>query len=168
MEKLSHEQRVHVARCIGVAKAFMDAGYSYESTKLAMDSSLPEGIEKEAFWGAIARGIGGLGKWFIRGAKASRAARMGSKAIKPGKSSFSTLENLRRNIGMDLTRWSKKPGKAAWETGKGIVGNMIFPGMIKSKSTIGKGVGTGIFAKSMLGGMGGGSAPPQQPGGYGY
>ena len=162
MEKLSQEERVKIARCMGIAKAFLDAGYSLDSVKLAMDDSMPEGIEKEAVWGAIARGLGRLGKWFIRGAKSSRATRMGSKAIKPGKSSFNTLEGIRRNIGMDLTRWGKKPGGAAWETGKGIVGNMIFPGMIKSKSTIGKGLGTGIFAKNMMGPMfgGGGDGAP--------
>jgi len=167
MIKLSHDEQQQLARYIGIATALKEHGYSEESIKLAFDEKIPEGQVKEAFWGALARGLGSAGRWLIRGARASRAARAGGKAVKAGKSSFNLLERARRGLGMDLTRWSKKPGKAAWETGKGIVGNMFFPGMIKSKSTLGKGIGTGLFAKSMVGGLGGGTAP-QQPAQYGY
>ena len=104
----------------------------------------------------------------MSGARAARGARMAGKAIKPGAASFKGLEKLRRGLGMDLTRWGSSPAKAAWQTGKGIAGNMIFPGLLKSKSIVGKGVGTGLFAKSMLGGMGGGSTPPPQQAGFGY
>ena len=149
MEKLSQEERLKVARYIGIAKAFADAGYPVESIKIAMVDSMPDGMEKDAFLGWLGR----AGRWLIRGAKSSRAARMGSKVFKPGASSFSPFENVRRRIGMDLTRIAKNPTKGLWETGKGIAGNMIFPGMIQSKSTLGKGIGTGIFAKSMVGPM---------------
>ena len=163
MEKLSHEERLKVARYIGVTKAFIDAGYPMESVKTAMLNSMPEGMEKEAFIGWLGR----AGRWLIQGARASRAARMGAKAIKPGAKSFNTWEGIRRGVGMDLTRLSKRPGKGVWEMGKGIVGNMLFPGMIKSKSTLGQGIGTGLFVKSMAGPMfsgggGGGPTGPQQ------
>lgn len=167
MIKLSHDEQQQLARYIGIATAFAERGYSEESIKLAFDGVIPEGQVKEAFIGALARGVGAAGRWLISGARAARAARMGGKAIKAGKSSFNLLEGARRGLGMDLTRWSKKPGQAAWETGKGIVGNMFFPGLIKSKSTLGKGIGTGLFAKSMVGGLGGGAAP-QQPTQFGY
>lgn len=168
MIKLSHTEQIKFARYVGIAAALFEHGYSEESIKLALEQSMPEGIVKEAFWGAAGRGALRLGKWLIRGAKGARGARMAGKAIKPGAKSFNLFEGLRRGVGMDLTRWGAKPGKAAWETAKGIGGNMIFPGLVKSKSTIGKGIGTGLFAKSMLGGMGGGSAPPPQPSTYGY
>ncbi len=168
MIKLSHDEQRELARYIGIATAFAESGYSEESIKLAFDKKIPEGHVKEAFLGAIGRGLLAGGKWLIRGAKASRGARAAGKAIKPGAKSFNFLEKARRGVGMDLTRWAKRPGKAAWETGKGIVGNMFFPGMIKSKSTVGKGIGMGLFGKSMLGGLGGGSAPQQQPRQYGY
>ena len=118
MEKLSQEERLKVARYIGVAKAFVDAGYPVESVKTAMLDSMPDGMEKEAFLGWLGR----AGKWLIQGAKASRAARLGSKAFKPGASSFSPLENIRRRVGMDLTRIARRPTQGLWETGKGIVG----------------------------------------------
>ena len=155
MIKLSHTEQIKFARYVGIAAALFEHGYSEESIKLALEQSMPEGIVKEAFWGAAGRGALRLGKWLIRGAKGARGARMAGKAIKPGAKSFNLFEGLRRGVGMDLTRWGAKPGKAAWETAK-------------SKSTIGKGIGTGLFAKSMLGGMGGGSAPPPQPSTYGY
>ena len=168
MIKLSQDEQAQLARYVGVAAAFSEYGYSEESIKLALAEDIPEGLIKEAFGGMLAKGLLRGGKWLMSGARAARGARMAGKAIKPGAASFKGLEKLRRGLGMDLTRWGASPGKAAWQTGKGIMGNMIFPGLLKSKSMVGKGIGTGLFAKSMLGGMGGGSTPPPQQAGFGY
>lgn len=165
MIKLSQEEQEKLARCVGVAAAFFEYGYSEESIKLAFEQSLPDGIVKEAFWGTALKGLFSLGKGIARGVSRQAIKGYGRKGIQGALSKG--FAKAQRGLGTEFMRWGARPGQAAWETGKGIVGNMIFPGLVKSKSLIGKGVGTGLFAKSMLGGMGGG-APPPQPARFGY
>ena len=170
MIKLSQDEQVQLAHYVGVANAFAESGYSEESIKLAFDSVIPEGLVKEAFWGALGKGLFSAGKLLARGASRgiARGAARGATKKGLGTTLSKGFKGLQRGIGTDLMRWGARPGQAAWQTGKGIAGNMIFPGLLKSKSMVGKGVGTGLFAKSMLGGMGGGSTPPPQQAGFGY
>lgn len=165
MIKLSHDEQMKLAHYVGVATAFFEHGYTEESIKLAFEQSLPEGIVKEAFWGLAAKGLITAGRRLVTGAGRQVLKGGGHKGILGGLTKG--LAKAKRGVGADLVRWGKNPGRGAWETGKGIVGNMIFPGLVKSKSMLGKGVGTGLFAKNMLGGFGGGTPPPQ-PARFGY
>lgn len=165
MIKLSHDEQMKLAHYVGVATAFFEHGYPEESIKLAFEQSLPEGIVKEAFWGAAAKGLFSLGKGLVKGVGRQALKGSGRKGIQGALTKG--FAKAKRGVGTDLMRWGRSPARGAWETGKGIVGNMIFPGLVKSKSLVGKGVGTGIFAKNMLGGFGGGTPQPQ-PATFGY